>query len=228
MSHNAKTYIPKYECIPDFLSPDESRNLFDWLEPQRGFVVETGSCHLAPTHATVQWGLRQGYLSCVPRPYRAKSSGPIPDYLVPLMRRIQERYTCVFNSVQVNKHFNEKAVVHSHADSPAGHICMVSVGAEREFVLRRRRPYFTEFARVKLANGSLLTFFPREQWKHSHEMPRSAKPCGARYALVFRYISQALVPDGVIDKKTSAERKLINRARDTEYEAAQKSFAHKS
>jgi len=58
---------PKYEYVPDFLTPEDAAELFANLERQRGFVLETGQCKGAkPSHATVQWGPRQAYLSCVP------------------------------------------------------------------------------------------------------------------------------------------------------------------
>jgi alkylated DNA repair dioxygenase AlkB len=215
-----KSYVPKYECLPSFLSATEAAELFNWLEQQKGLVLETGSCDLKPTHATIQWGERQGYLSCVPKAFRVRSAGTIPEFLRAIKERIEKQYGCYFNSIQVNKHFNQDAIVHSHADSPAGHICMLSVGAERDFILRRRSPYYTVCGQIRLTSGSLLTFFPKEQWKHTHEMPKSKERCGVRYGLIFRYISQALVPDGVIGK--GVDRQETNRLRDLEYELSQK------
>lgn len=222
-----RRYVPKHEYISDFLFRSNANELLAKLETVRGLILETGACDIRktpPTHATIQWGARQAYLNCVPKPFRAKSSGDIPEWLLPLKTRLEQKYRCIFNSIQVNKHFNQNAVVQPHSDSPAGHICMVSVGAERDFVLRRRKPFFTEFARYRLAHGSLLTFFPKDQWRHSHEMPKSETPCGARYALVFRYISEVLTEEGSLTKRmygTAAERKDITRQRDEEYERAQ-------
>ena len=224
---------PKFEYIPDFIFSDEAADLFARLEQVDGFHLETGSCSLKPSHATVQWGPRQSYLDCVPKAYRAKSSGDIPEWLMPLKQRLEIKYNCYFDSIQVNKHFNENAIVHSHSDSPPGHICMVSLGAERNFRLALRFGSHRTLANIPLANGSLLTFFPNDQRRHTHEMPRSKTPCGARYALVFRYITEALTREGAIktavafknlDKQGKLERKQRNIERDTEYNAVQSAF----
>jgi alkylated DNA repair dioxygenase AlkB len=204
---------PKFEYIPDFLTAQDADDLFAWLETQRGFQLEIGQCNGAkPSHATVQWGPRQAYLSCVPKPYRIGSSGDIPEYLMGLKRRLEEKYKCYFDSIQVNKHFDHNASVLPHTDSPPGHICMVSVGAEREFKLDLQGTY-KPFASLRLAHGSLLTFPPHDQWKYRHRMLKSKTPCGARYSLIFRYITEALQKSGSIDKQNSAERKQRNRDR---------------
>src|SRR6202521_5534435 len=155
---------PRHEYIPDFVLPDEAADLFARLEQVDCFHLETGSCTLKPSHATVQWGPRQSYLDCVPKAYRAKSSGDIPEWLMPLKLRLEKKYNRYFDSIQVNKHFNENAIVHAHSDSPPGHICMVSLGAERIFRLSLRFGSYRTLAKIPLANGSLLTFFPKDQW----------------------------------------------------------------
>jgi len=83
---------PRWEYIPDFLPTEESADLFRQLEKVTGFHMKTGSCTLKPSHATVQWGPRQAYLSCVPKEYQVKSSGDIPDLLVPLKLRLEKIY----------------------------------------------------------------------------------------------------------------------------------------
>lgn len=214
---------PNYEYIPDFLTSGVSKVLFDKLESQPGLIPEIGQCRGAkPSHATIQWGPRQAYLSCVPQEYRVRSSGDIPDWLMPLKLRLEEKYNCYFDSVQVNKHFDQDSQVLSHTDSPPGHICMISLGAEREFKLTLRN--YKPLATIPLANGSLLTFFPNDQWKHTHSMPKSSTPCGPRYSLIFRYITEALQKPGAIDKATTAERKERNRLRSAEYEAVQAAY----
>ena|ERR1700686_5285133 len=64
-------------------------------------------------------------------------------------------------------------------------------------------------------------------------MPRSKTPCGARYALVFRYITDALVREDAIktavafrllDKQGKMERKQRNIERNAEYEAVQAAY----
>jgi alkylated DNA repair dioxygenase AlkB len=192
--------FPKYEYIPEFLSGEEALELYNNLEKQDGFKLklEIGQCNVKPSHATVQWGPRQSYLSCIPKPYRVTSSGDVPNFLRYLKTRLEGKYNCYFDSIQVNKHFNQDAEVKKHPDSPPGHICMISLGAEREFQLHTRT--YQMFANPILKNGSLLTFLPKEQWRMVHSMPKSKTPCGARYSIIFRYITDALTKEGSIGK----------------------------
>jgi hypothetical protein len=73
-----------------------------------------------------------------------------------------------------------------------------------------------------------LTFFPKDQWRMNHAMPRSKTPCGARYSLICRYITDALVKKGSLDvqfsKEQKQERKERNIARSAEYEAVQAAY----
>ena len=218
---------PRYESIPDFLTAETSWDLVARFERVDNFILETGQCDGAPSHATVQWGPRQSYVPCVPKPYRVKSSGDIPDFLMPLKQRLEKKYNCYFDSIQVNKHFNHNSLVRGHTDSPPGHICMVSVGAERDFKLSHIGSY-KPIATIHLYNGSLLSFFPKEQWRMHHAMPRSKTPCGARYGIIFRYITDALTRDGAIGKTRTPEEKAARKRtvaeKNAEYEAAQAAY----
>jgi 2OG-Fe(II) oxygenase superfamily len=212
---------PRYEYIADFLTPAEAVELFNRLKELPGYKFETGSCDLEPTHSTVQFGPRQAYVDCVPKIYRVQSSGNIPDFLTVLKDRLEEIYDCTFNSVQINQHYDHNSIVHAHHDSNPGHISMMSVGAERDFCLHYQRPYHKEFARIKLANGSLLTLFPKEQWKMKHRMPRSETPCGIRFSIIFRYIPVVLTQTMPKNISSAKEKKRLAAERDAEYEAAQ-------
>jgi hypothetical protein len=55
-------------------------------------------------------------------------------------------------------------------------------------------------------------------------MPKNETPCGARYSLIFRYITEALMKPGAIDKQTTAERKKRNLDRISEYDVVQAAF----
>jgi len=224
-----KSADPRYEYIHPYLSTAESTEIIARLDATPNFIMETGQCDAPPTHATVQWGPRQSYTPCVPKPFRVKSSGDIPEFLVPLKLRLEKQYNCYFDSIQVNKHFNHNAVVLPHSDSPPGHICMVSVGAERTFRLYRGRlQWKSVLVDLQLGNGSLLTLFPKDQWSMEHSMPRNPTPCGARYALLFRYITEALTRDGTIGKPRTSEEKTARRKtiaeKNAEYIAVQAAY----
>jgi hypothetical protein len=123
-----------------------------------GYKFETGSCTLEPTHSTVQYGPRQAYLTCVPKIYRVQSSGDAPDFLAAEQARLEAKYDCTFNTIQVNQHYDQNAVVHRHPDSNPGHVCMISVGAVRDFVLSHRT--YSDFRTLS-----------SRTWKPSHVLP---------------------------------------------------------
>ena len=218
---------PRYEYIHPYVSAEETAQIIAFLDATPNFIMETGQCDAPPTHATIQWGPRRSYTPCVPRAFRVKSSGDIPEFLLPLKLRLEKHYDCYFNSIQVNKHFNQNAVVLPHSDSPPGHICMVSLGAERNFKLAACYTW-KPLADLRLASGSLLTFFPKDQHRHTHAMPRSKTPCGVRYALVFRYITADLVRESSIGKPRTLEEKRERARRklemNAEYAAVQAAY----
>lgn len=212
---------PRYEYNPTLLSPEQSVDLFAQLKGLSGWKLEGGSCTLEPTHSTVQFGPRQAYLDCVPKIYRVQSSGEVPDFLAAYQVRLEEMYDCTFNSVQINWHYDQNAVVHAHMDSNPGHICMLSLGAERVFVLQYQRAGgYAKFFDQSLASGSLLTLFPKDQWRMFHSMPRSKTPCGSRFSIIFRYIP-LIGTKHMLKDETNADKKRIRAERDAEYFAAQ-------
>jgi len=213
--------VPKFDFIPAFLDKAEAAALFDGLMRLPGFKFETGSCTLEACHLTVQYGPRQAYFDCVPEIYRVKSSGDIPPFLAAIQAGLEGKYDCSFNSCQINMHPDNTTVVHPHKDSNPGHICQISVGATREFVLTYHCPIFHKFARIPLTSGSLLTFFPKHQHRMQHEMPRSETPCGTKFSVIFRYIPAIITKKFIADAKSAAEADEIRRLRDEEYQAAQ-------
>jgi hypothetical protein len=158
--------LPRFELIPDFLSMTEAGKRLEYLSSLGGLNMETGHCTHPPTHATIQFGPRQAYFDCVPKEFRTVSSGPVPPQLADDLARIEDIYDCTLNSVQVNKHFDQDSKVDSHRDSPPGHICMLSLGAVRDFVLTTS--YHKPIATIPLYHGSLLTLYPHDQWAMRH------------------------------------------------------------
>jgi len=213
------------EYVPDFLEAGRAQKIFQWINTLP-LQQETGSCTEAPTHDTIQWGPRQAYLSCVPGEYRVTSSGPIPDRLSKLHAEIEQRYQATFNTIQVNRHWNENSEVHAHTDNMHGHIVMLSLGAARRFVLRYKHNdkaktlnrwkagdiYFDKI----LPCGSLLTIYASHQFYLTHEMPKAEQPCGPRTSLIWRYLTQSVV-DGPLGQQS-----LI--AGQAEYKAAQEKW----
>ncbi len=212
---------PKFELIPHFLGVKEAQVLFDNLKRLPHFKFETGSCTDEACHLTTQYGPRQAYNDCVPQMYRVASSGDAPPFLAILQTRLEEKYDCTLNSIQINLHPDGNSHVFSHKDSNPGHIFQISVGATREFTLTYAMPIFHKFARVPLTSGSLLTFFPQEQYKMYHSMKRSPVPCGMKFSVIFRYIPLILTKTFIKNAKTTSEAREILKEREAEYEAAQ-------
>jgi alkylated DNA repair dioxygenase AlkB len=208
--------LPWIDYEPAFLEAGRAKQIFDWINLQR-LIPETGKCKGAkPTHDTIQWGPRQAYLACVPAEYRVISSGPIPDELLKLHGKIEQRYRATFNTIQVNRHWNEKSNVGAHSDMMHGDIVMLSLGAPRRFILRHKHDHKANTPKWKagdiffdeeLPNGSLLTILKRHQFDLTHEMPVSPTPCGARISLIWRYITSSLA---VGNAKTLSRQGIID------------------
>jgi alkylated DNA repair dioxygenase AlkB len=188
---------PWIEYTPGFLAPERAKAIFDWISTQN-LKPETGDCTKPPTHDSIQWGPRQAYIHCVPFGVRIQSSGPIPAKLSKLHAELEQRYQAHFNSIQVNRHWDENSEVGAHSDLMHGHIVMLSLGAERRFVLRYKHDHKAKEPKWKAgdiyfdkssANGSLLTIYKQHQFDLTHEMPKAEHPCGPRVSLIWRYLA---------------------------------------
>jgi alkylated DNA repair dioxygenase AlkB len=213
-----------HDYHPSFLEAGRAKAIFDWLNRQ-SMKPETGECTKPPTHDTIQWGPRQAYIFCVPSEYRVASSGPIPNQLSKLHSEIEQRYQARFNTIQVNRHWNENSVVHPHSDNMHGDIVMLSLGAPRRFVLRHKHTHKAKnpkwqagdiFFDEVLPSGSLLTIYKDHQFDLTHEMPKAEQPCDVRISLIWRYLTQSVV------KGPLGQQSLI--AGQTEYKAAQEAW----
>lgn len=214
--------VPRFELIPGYLAPDAAKTFFDQLNALPGFQFETGSCTDEACHLTVQYGPRQAYNDCVPPQYRVISSGDMPDFIAAQQLPLEEKYDCTYNSCQINLHPDGRSRVFSHKDSNPGHISQISVGASnREFTLTYATPFFFPFAHVPLVSGSLLTFFPGDQYRMQHGMKKCKEPSTTKFSVIFRYIPQIMTQTFIKNAKTEAEKKEIRRQREDEYNAAQ-------
>jgi len=196
-----------HDFEPHFLPTNEADRLFEWLMGRPEWKNEDGYCPkpgqaMKPQHDALQWGPRQAYGACVPLEFRITSSGPIPSELKSLHERVEEKYRATFNSIQLNRHWNENSSVHPHSDLMHGHIVMLSLGAPRQFVLKYKKDdkaktlnrwktgdiYFDEV----LPHGSVLAIYKQHQHDVTHEMPKAEQPCGYRISMIWRFISTAV------------------------------------
>ena len=207
----------------------DTTKLSDWLQTLP-YKPETGACDRAPTHDTIQFGPRQAYVSCVPKEFRVTSSGPIPEELKELHERVERRYQAAFNTIQINRHWNENSFVSAHSDNMHGHIVMLSLGAPRRFILRYKHDDKAKAARWKagdiyldrvLDSGSLLTIYLQHQFDLTHEMPISLEPCGPRISLIWRYLTQSVV-DGPLGRRSLADGSAEFKTAQEAWKAAQR------
>ena len=197
---------PWFEFVPDFLDTAKADELLAWLNARQEWQKEDGYCatperSLVNQHDSIQWGPRQAYLACVPVEFRIKSSGPIPQALRALHERVEQRYLCSFNSMQINRHYNERSRVHAHSDHMHGDIVMLSLGQERRFILRYKHDDKAKtlirwkagdiFQTLALPHGSLLTIYGRHQHDLTHELPEEDFPCKPRISVIWRYLTAA-------------------------------------
>ena len=191
---------PWIEFVPDFLDATRAQELLDWINTL-DLKPETGNCPAKVGHDTIHFGPRQAYMKCVPEEFQVESSGPIPEYLRPLHEEMERRYQQSFNSVQINRHWNEKSVVQPHSDLMHGDIVMLSLGAPRRFVLKHKHDHKAKAPRWKtgdiyfddvLPSGSLLTIHKQHQSDVTHEMPEASDPCGVRVSLIWRYVAEPI------------------------------------
>jgi hypothetical protein len=193
---------PWIDFVPNFLSESEQQSLISTIQTLK-CVPEIGQCKTAiPSHDTIHFGPRQAYLVCVPQEFRARSAGPILEPFLPLTARIEDRYQAAFNSLQINRHYNQNSSTLPHSDSIHGHIVMLSLGYPRRFVLtykfadkaktlRRWRAGDTLFDR-ELPSGSLLTLYKNHQFDLNHQMPKADHLCDMRISIIWRYIAEPL------------------------------------
>jgi alkylated DNA repair dioxygenase AlkB len=122
---------------------------------------------------------------------------PWPPSLCALRDSLQTALNCRFNSVLANLYRDGADCMGWHADDeqelgPEPVIASISLGAERDFVLRCRRKD-AQVANVKLplAHGSLLLMqgVTQQHWQHS--LPRRKRVTEARINLTFRLIRKA-------------------------------------
>lgn len=118
---------------------------------------------------------------------------PWPAALAELRERLQAETGARFNSVLANRYRDGRDAMGWHSDDepelgPQPLIASISLGAERRFLLKRRRePGYR--AGLPLPHGSLLLMAGDTQRNYRHALPRTAKPVGERINLTFRWIA---------------------------------------
>ena len=120
---------------------------------------------------------------------------PIPwtPALSSLRAMLQTRLNEPFNSVLLNwyRDGNDSMGWHSDNEKELGVmpiIASISLGGERDFVLKHKKQNVTDTEKIKLANGSLLVMSGTTQQYWKHCLPKTRKPVTERINLTFRKI----------------------------------------
>ncbi|EDM74707.1 2OG-Fe(II) oxygenase [Plesiocystis pacifica SIR-1] len=119
-----------------------------------------------------------------------------------LRRRVEAATRRRFNSALINYYRDGRDTVGWHADDevelgPAPFIASVSLGAERDFLLRRVANADTDtdteprHLSVALPHGSLLVMAEGSQARWQHTLPRRTRVTEGRINLTFRHVSRA-------------------------------------
>ena len=120
---------------------------------------------------------------------------PMP-WLAPLAwlrERLNRHLGMSFNSVLLNYYRDGADSMGAHSDDepelgPSPRIAMVSLGAERRFVLTPRLKGAAQRWQRELADGSLLLMAGDCQRHWRHELPKTRRPVAGRISLTYRQI----------------------------------------
>jgi alkylated DNA repair dioxygenase AlkB len=184
----------KVEYFPDIYEERHATRLFDALIKKVEWVQNTIRFYgkESPVPRLEAWYGDEGK-SYVYSGIRMDSKPWIKELLA-IKKAIEPIAGIQFNSVLINYYRDgqDRVAWHSDDEKELGHnpvIGSVSLGAERKFKLRHKG--FDKNGRqaeIMLAHGSLLLMKGTTQHFWKHEVPRTARPIGARINLTFRVI----------------------------------------
>lgn len=180
--------------IRKFLPEDEAKTLFEGLQFQvtwrQDTIVVYGQRHLLPR--LQQWygdaGLSYTYsgVKLEPQPW-------IP-LLLPIKEQVEKEAGTKFNSLLLNfyRTGNDTVGFHSDDEPELGKnpvIASVSLGTEREFVMKHKTRSELKPIHVALTHGSLLLMAGVTQANWLHSVPRRKGIKDPRINLTFRYVN---------------------------------------
>lgn len=119
------------------------------------------------------------------------ASGPWPEVLASLRRRVEAATGQAFDGVLCNRYRDGQDSVAWHSDDLGRHgqedlIASLSLGATRRFLLRPKPGRPGEAIALALPAGSLLLMGPGCQQHWEHCVPKTRRPVGERINLTFR------------------------------------------
>ncbi|KZT54972.1 hypothetical protein CALCODRAFT_437771 [Calocera cornea HHB12733] len=114
---------------------------------------------------------------------------PYPDVLLEIQEALQAVLGVEFNHVMLNRYEDGGVSIGRHSDTLENKvIASISLGAERQFILRPREKSAAEPVKLRPADGSLLVMQGDTQVNWKHEIPRETSIKRGRISLTFRQI----------------------------------------
>lgn len=171
----------------DFLRKEETRYLFDTLynstdydDPELTAITIYGKKTAIPRR---QMSFGEKVYSFVGTHIEPK---PIPDYLKPLLEKVNDICHTSFNHILVNLYRDGNDYIGYHRDKHIDEtpIASISLGATRDFIFTNG----TETKEFILTDGTLLIIHPPTNvyWKHS--LPKRMKVKEPRINITFRVV----------------------------------------
>lgn len=116
--------------------------------------------------------------------------------LLRLRRQVEELTGGEFNSVLLNYYRDQNDAMGMHSDDerelgPRPAIASLSLGENRDFVLKHRRRKDLKVVKLPLESGSLLLMRGSTQQYWRHGINRQKKACGPRLNLTFRKVLES-------------------------------------
>lgn len=184
------------EYHADFVSKTEAAAIFRWIcgncdgLDSNEILLADGSIHRLDTGKIMFVDSELTDFSLFPEPHGRRIEWPS---LVAALRDRIEDFTGREFSVCVCIFYRDGGVgVDFHSDfrafGPVSFIPSISLGAEREFLLRRRDDHFEE-RRLRLANGSMVIMGEGCQERYEHSLPLDPDCREPRINLTFRSFS---------------------------------------
>ena len=124
------------------------------------------------------------------------TSVPYTKPILDIVTWINEKYNTQYNLCFMNRYDTQHDHIGWHADDSnimdTNHpIATISFGEEREiwFKIKSYKGIIPDAQRQKLANGSIFIMPAGFQETHLHRIPKNDRPCGTRFSLTLRKIS---------------------------------------
>lgn len=117
----------------------------------------------------------------------------IPEFLKPLMEAMSSKYNCNFNGLLINWYRNGEDFISEHSDNekdlkPLTPILTVSLGAERDFVLRDKISKVRTITRLQ--HNSVFVMGGTSQQTHTHGLPKRKRVADFRISITMREFIQ--------------------------------------